>query len=194
MKKKEYTIQGIRPLLLHNGRTIDPLDPFAIEKKRISAIRNKTEDDYRKLAEIEWEACLYWSDELGLYVPTDNLDAMLIEGAKKRRLGPKAKSGMFVDAEYGIPIQNPPGMPRNTDLEGMRKHASFRFRRAAAINKAKVMVTRVMVPTGWKITFTIEFDESLLNERNVDEMLTDAGKEVGVGTYRPKFGRFIVIS
>lgn len=193
MKSKTYTIQGIRPLLLHNGRTADPLDDYAIAKKEISGKRKKTEADYVKLGEIEWEAGLYWSDELGLYVPTDNLEAAIVAGAKKRKLGNQAKAGVFIDAEYGIPIQTPPGMPKNTDLEGMRAHSSFRFRRCCGIQQSKVMVTRPMVPTGWKLTFTVEFDDDLLNVAQVDEMLADAGRQCGIGTYRPKFGRFIVL-
>jgi hypothetical protein len=45
----------------------------------------------------------------------------------------------------------------------------------------------------WTIEFTLRiFDETLLNGETLKELLTTAGKTKGIGTYRPKFGRFEV--
>lgn len=48
----------------------------------------------------------------------------------------------------------------------------------------------------WKAKFEIEYDESLLTERQVRQIVDDAGSRVGLLDYRPEkkgpFGRFIV--
>ncbi len=50
----------------------------------------------------------------------------------------------------------------------------------------------------WGVEFEIEFDDSLLTEKNVRKIVDDAGKRVGVLDFRPEkkgpFGRFIVTS
>jgi hypothetical protein len=64
--KATYKLTGIRPLIMHNGRMADPLDPMAKKLKKLSGERKKTDATHEKMAEIEWEASLYWSDSLGL--------------------------------------------------------------------------------------------------------------------------------
>jgi len=49
-----------------------------------------------------------------------------------------------------------------------------------------------MVPTGWSLTFTLEFDDSILNEKALVKAMVDAGALIGLGDWRPKFGRFSV--
>jgi hypothetical protein len=49
-----------------------------------------------------------------------------------------------------------------------------------------------MIPTGWTMTFDLEFDEGIVNPKNLMKAMTDAGSLVGLGDWRPKFGRFLV--
>jgi hypothetical protein len=49
----------------------------------------------------------------------------------------------------------------------------------------------------WSTTFTLEIDEEMFNEKVVRILVTDAGKKLGIGDYRPQrkgpFGRFGII-
>jgi hypothetical protein len=49
-----------------------------------------------------------------------------------------------------------------------------------------------MIPTGWSLSFDIEFDDSIVNPKNLLKAMSDAGSLVGLGDWRPKFGRFLV--
>jgi hypothetical protein len=49
-----------------------------------------------------------------------------------------------------------------------------------------------MIPSGWWLTCTIEFDESIVNEAQVLSSTKEAGALCGIGDWRPKFGRFTV--
>jgi hypothetical protein len=50
----------------------------------------------------------------------------------------------------------------------------------------------------WELRFTIEYDESLLTEKQMRQIVDDAGSRVGLLDFRPAkkgpFGRFVVIS
>ena len=44
----------------------------------------------------------------------------------------------------------------------------------------------------WAANLVIQYDDAQLNEEDVRELLVIAGESIGVGDWRPKFGRFIV--
>ncbi len=43
-------------LMMHNGRTKDPLDPYAKALKKLTGKRKKTDADYLEISRLEWEA------------------------------------------------------------------------------------------------------------------------------------------
>lgn len=49
----------------------------------------------------------------------------------------------------------------------------------------------------WRLSFTLDVDESMFDERTVRTLVDDAGKKIGLGDFRPArkgpFGRFRVI-
>ena len=74
MKTIEMTWTGIRPLVMHNGLMADPTNPLTRRIKEICAKGSKklTESDYEERDRLEWEAGLYWSEEHGMVIPSDN--------------------------------------------------------------------------------------------------------------------------
>jgi hypothetical protein len=53
------------------------------------------------------------------------------------------------------------------------------------------MRTRPRFPE-WAATLEIKFLPSLLNASEVKSFLVTAGREIGIGDWRPRFGRFEV--
>lgn len=194
MKIVEVQIKGIRPIIMHNGRTADPLDPWAKKLKQVSAKRNKTDDDHALMADIEFEAGLYWDDKLGVYMPIDNLHRMFLDAAKKIKMGRQAV-GILIDAEFGISID----FLNNKNLDKIKKDPSMRFRKCVTIGQVKVARTRPLIPTGWRMTFNVELDTDLLNVEEFEQICDIAGHRIGLGDWRPSapkvpgpFGRFII--
>jgi hypothetical protein len=185
--KATYKLTGIRPLIMHNGRLADPLDSFAKKLKKLTGERKKTDTTHAALAEVEWEGSLYWSDTLGLYLPNAMLEAMFEDAAAKLRLRDAVKAGIFVDADFGVPLR----CEHSHNLERLRADPRYRIRTGVVVQRSRVMRTRAMIPTGWTAEVLIDFDESLLNLDQVSDVLTKGGAHIGLGTWRPKFGRFI---
>lgn len=181
---------------MHNGRTADPIDPFAQRLKKVSAKRAKTEDDYILMAQIEQEAGLYWSDEMGVYMPVDNLLRMFLDAAKKLKLGRQAV-GIMPTAEYGVSLV----FDGHKNYKRITTEDKFRFRKAVGVNGSKVMRTRPLIPSGWTAEILIELDSDLIDVEQFRDICEIAGLRIGLGDWRPGapkvpglFGRFIVSS
>ena len=188
MRTTEITITGITPLIVHNGQLADPLNPFSRELKEISGKRKKTDADHEAMARIEFEGGLYFDEKEGPFMPADCIEATICAGAKKSRIGKDVAAAVFVESEI-VPIQY--DGPRT--VEGMWKDRErFVLRKACKVATAKIMRTRPMIPTGWKITFSLAFDESIVNEAALRKAMIDAGALVGICDWRPRFGRFLV--
>jgi len=134
-------ITGVVPLITHNGRTVDPCDPFSRRLKELNKTRKKTDDDYERIARVEYEAGLYLDDQGRPSIPGICVEAMLIGGAKKSKDGPRAKAGIFVSQEY-IPIEY--SGPK--DVDGLWANENFRNRARVKIQSNSIMRVRPMFP------------------------------------------------
>src|SRR4051812_3811432 len=90
-------IRGIRPLLCHNAAQLaDPISELSKQMKELTAVRSKTEEHHRAIARLEWVGGLYLDEKRRPVVPDTNLEACIVAGAKKSKLGDKFKAGMLV--------------------------------------------------------------------------------------------------
>ncbi len=100
----EVTIEGVSPLLMHNGQTADPLNKFSKELKAVSSKRKKTDEDYAEMSRIEWHAGLYVDKHGFIVLPSEALEAAIGDGAKKSKLGKAFKSAVFIDCDARLDI------------------------------------------------------------------------------------------
>ena len=180
---------GIRPLVMHNGLMADPTNKRTRRIKEICAKGSKklTDSDYEERDRLEWEAGLYWSDEIGAVIPSDNIERCIQLGAQKSRLGKDVQAAVFcVATEIKLDYEGP------RDQEKMYSSGRFMLRKGVAVQKSRIIRIRPMIPTGWSLDFELEFDDSILNEKNLFKAMVDAGALIGLGDWRPKFGRFTV--
>lgn len=121
-----------------------------------------------------------------------NFAACLINAAAKHRLKDRFKSGIFPDAEDGLGWTISYDGPQN--LATIRADSRFTLRRLVPNRKNDSRSPAVfpMLPTGWKITVAFEADETILNKSDIQQVLLTAGFYVGLGGWRPMFGRFKV--
>ena len=194
-KKITFTLKGLTPMILHNGRMADPLNEYAKKLKKISGKRAKTDDDHIAMSEIEWEAGLYWHREFpdaGLYMPSENLYAAIIKASKKLKLGTSISAVMMSDP-IGYAIKT-----KYKTLDEMRADPQTWFKKLVTVQTSKLMRTRPMVHD-WSIDVECELDHSILGVDQLEEILKICGKVVGLGDWRPGspkspgfYGRFAV--
>jgi len=185
MKKIKCEFHGVSPLIMHSCQCVNPLHPLSIAQKKINAKKkNKTDEDLAMLSDLEWEGGLYWNDEVGVYVPAENIEATIREGAKARRKGKDIVKGFMVE-DMMVPLD----IGENLTKEEMK--ADFRFRdvRAMRVKTSRVMRTRPRFNM-WNITFTAMYDEKVLNFDEIVDAIEYAGQYVGLCDSRPKYGKF----
>lgn len=180
---------GIRPLVMHNGLMADPTNPFTRAIKEITSKGSKklTESDHEKRNWLEWQAGLYWDDKLGPIIPSDNIERCIQLGAQKSKLGKDVAAAVFC-TESQTPIKY--DGPRTK--ERLFADPAFILRKGVAVQKSRVIRIRPMFPTGWSLSFELEYDESIVNRKALVKAAVDAGALIGLGDWRPKFGRFLV--
>ena len=185
-EKLDFHIRGIAPLLMHNSRLSDPLDPIAQEMKSISAKRKKTDGDHARLADLEWEGGIYTDDEGRLCMPGQNIEAALVAAAKLNRLGPKFKMGLLCEGLWPIEHEGP------SDLKKLMADPNFRYRTSMKVQQNRVMRTRPRIPS-WELTFAIHYHPDVLTPSQVAQAMRECGEFIGLGDSRPRFGRFVVV-
>lgn len=189
MKTLEVKWTGIRPLVMHNGLMADPTNSLVRRIKEITSKGSKklTDADYEERDRLEWEAGLYWDEEDGLIVPSDNIERCIQLGAQKSRIGKDVQAAVFCTAPH-VPLTY--DGPKNK--EKLYADPRFTLRKGVAVQKSRIIRIRPMIPTGWSMQFSVEFDENIVNPKSLTKAMQDAGSLVGLGDWRPKFGRFLV--
>lgn len=181
----EFKIQGISPLIMHNGQLADPLNPFSKQLKEITGKRKKTDADHEAMSKIEWFGGLYVNDDKRPVVPGTNIEAMLIEAGKKVRMGDAFKAGVICDGDWPVDYDGPKAAEELWNKAG----GKFTDRRGCVVGQSRVMRTRPIFRK-WGLAFTINFLPDLLNLKDVRQAVTTAGRIIGLCDYTPKFGRF----
>ena len=182
-------MQGVSPLLCHNGQTADPRNTYAKAMKAVSSKRKKTDADFDELARLEWLAGIYRSAD-DLVIPDYVIESAMIAGAKKSKRGPQAKCGLFFTEHAFLEFDGKPDAINDNTLTGMFESGQFTHTIGVRVGMAKVMRTRPIF-RNWSCIAMAQYDPDVLNLRDIEEIATDAGKLVGIGDWRPKHGRFL---
>ena len=186
MKKIKCEFHGITPIILHSCACVNPLHPITLEMKKInSKKKNKTDEDLAKLSDLEWEGGLYWDDTVGVYIPAENIEATIREGAKARRKGKDIVKGFIVE-DLRVPLDYGEKLTK----EQLMKNFEYRDVRAMKVMRARIMRTRPRFDT-WNISFVASYDENIIDSRDLADAIEYAGRYVGLCDSRPKYGQFV---
>jgi len=181
------TISSSAPMLQHNGELVCPTNKWALAMKEITKKRAKTAADLIELARLEYYGGIVLTDEGRPGVPGEWLEACIKEGAKKTKQGKEATATVVVDGIFPLEYKGP------QTVEDLWADKSGKFVKScgARIAQAKVWRTRPMFPV-WKLTFCLEYLHDIVDEKTVLDWLETAGRVVGIGDWRPKYGRFVI--
>jgi len=170
MKELKIKIHGVAPLLQHQFHgTINETS------KRKSGVSNLT-------AEEEAEKAAY-KNKNGYYEPSRHIEGCLIKAAANFRIpgrGRKTykdlmKSAIIVDPEE-IPLT-----PQEYEI----------FSAPVVISRSRIMRSRPKF-NDWELEFKININDDQVKPELVKDILEHGGRNVGLGDWRPKYGRFEV--
>ena len=170
MEKVKVKIKGIAPLLMHK---------YNFNNNEEKAKRK----DEQYSVEKDAEKALYFDKKIGCYVPSTWVEACLRQTACDFKQGKKTYkntilSSVFCDQEK-IPLNK-----KTYDEIDVR---------AVVIQRNRIVKGRPKFNT-WQIEFVLNYDETRINKEILKQILVEAGATKGIGDYRPKFGRFTVVT
>lgn len=178
-----YKLTSSAPLIQHNGQTADPLNRWSKALKSISSKRKKADSDFEEMARIEFLAGLYMSAD-GPIIPNTVIDGMTVNAAKKMKDGPVAKSGCFCLEHARLDYDGPRG------ADALWGDERFRFAVNVRVGQARIVRTRPWFQE-WSAVITLNIEDTLVNAAQVDRWMSIAGTQVGLGDWRPQYGRFV---
>lgn len=181
-------LTGLTPgLLMHNARLANPMDPITQQIGQITAkpSQKRTTSDYEELARLEFLGGLYWDEGETPRIPGDNILAMIRAGAKGARRGNDVLRGVLIVDDWSFVYGGP------EEPNALWANERFRDVRGVKIGRARVMRCRPFFGA-WTSDGQLIVLPEVLDQKVVAEALMHAGAVVGLGDYRPRFGRFDV--
>lgn len=178
------TITGTAALLMHNGRLADPLDPAAKALKAATAKRTKTDADHENVSHLEFIGGLYYDPDLGPYIPAANIWKTLHIAAKKTKQGKQIEEGLVILSDV-----NPLAYDGPRDIAGLWANKNFVHRATVRNQTSRIARTRPYF-SQWRVSADGDLDESVMNLTDLQAIADKAGALVGLGDWRPRFGRF----
>lgn len=178
------TAAPMTPLLMHNGRLSNPMDPYTKRLKELTGARTKTDETHAAIMRAEFEGGLYWDEDLGPYLPAEMVEAGIKEGGRVSKNGKKIEAGVFImESRVRLDYEGPRSIdglyPKFSKVSGVR------------VQKNRVIRTRPCFHN-WSATFTLQAVPDLVNEEDIIRAIEDAGRVKGIGDWRPRCGRFVL--
>lgn len=186
MKTYKARLVGDSPLLMHSCAGLDKFNPIGREIKKFTDKKKKTDDDLLEIKRLEWRMGLYLDDQGQVTMPADNIIATVIAGARKSKMGKQAEAAVFETSPFfALNFDGP------KDLDALYKDGRFCDYRPVRNQQNRVMRSRPIFRQ-WSVDISLQFDESILDPDSLKEALRVAGEQIGLGDYRPRYGRFHV--
>lgn len=187
----DVRIQGTTALLQHK------FAPTTLATLMDGASKRTGAPDYS----LEWMETMYVTPQGYLCQPATHVEGALVRAGSAFKI--KGKSGKtwrdamraycYVQPDDIIHVYQGTAVPApGPELLTMpTTHLSVNIMRVI-INRSAVARARLMIGAGWELAFTIEVHDEQLRPDIVRTILDEAGRSVGIGDFRPRYGRFAV--
>ena len=200
IRRFQISIEGTSGLLLSNNAPSDPLSEAAKIKKHFTSKRTKADQDHQNLRVIDWAYSGYWKVPgkvhindtenavtfegfAGLYMPSQNFQRCLRNGATAFKLGKEVERALIVENEAGIQYNGP------VSAEELIQDPRFMLTSPVVRQKVTNWVTRLLIPE-WSCDFAVTIDDDRISIDALERIVQAAGRFEGLGTWRPRYGRF----
>lgn len=179
-----FRLTGVAPLVMHNSRLADPLDPWSREIAAITTKRHKTIADHAQVAKCEWYGSA-WVDNSRPCIPAHVIEGVIAAAARSRKRGGPARSGLICVANAALVHDGP------DTLDELWEDQRFRLRMPVRTPGGRVMRTRPIFQN-WQVDIAIRFLPSVVDAEAIEGWLKLGGDLHGIGDFRPRHGRYAV--
>lgn len=180
------TLTGTKPMLQHNARLVDPLEPLARELAKVSGKTKKSDSDHLLMMDIEARASVYPTDDGLVGLPTANVYRSIQEGARRFKMGKHVERALvFDDVVEHVLIDG-----ETVSVDDFLKDVANISRMPVRVQRNKVMRSRPIL-RGWQSTHFFELDHVQLNLEKLEQAIEMAGRVIGIGDFRPRYGTYI---
>lgn len=188
IKQISYRVNGLDSLLQNNPQMSDPLNKFSKEMKLITGKRKKTDDDIIAMREVELRAKIYWDNTQGIYVPSTWATASIqgVSWSKAKIKKADIRAAVFatqpkLKLQYdGMELVKKPIDIVNNDV----------FHNVISMKQGQVRVVKATPKfTGWSFDVSLDYDDSIINERELKDLVEYGAAFGGFGDFRPTYGR-----
>lgn len=142
----------------------------------------------------EWREYLYTSGNM-IIQPASHIEGAMTKAAAGFKVTGKrgaSYKNLFSANVFIDPIEIPHNVPVPDDLDCDADKPLYIDMRPVIVMRARVVRLRPCFKPGWELSFAINIIDDELPYEILSDVLNLAGKTVGIGDYRPKFGRFMV--
>jgi hypothetical protein len=186
--KLTLKLTGTKPMLQHNGRLANPLDPHTRAIASISKKRGKTDDDLQHLALLEARGGFWETADNLVGIPRSATWRAIEEAARAFKLGKDIKRSLHFEDVTDPMLIN--GKTITCD-DYLKLPNSFDYR-PVVIAQRKTMRARPIIQAGWEITQEFELLTDVMRVENLAPVFERAGRLVGLGDWRPTYGTFSI--
>jgi len=180
------SITGIAPLMQHRF----PIPPDVLNPTggtRVTGARDFSQ---------EWREYFYTTPKGQIYQPSSHIEGALVKAAAQFKItGKRGKT--YKDLFQANVIVSPEKIPHRgmkvpDELDADADKPLYLDVRPVIVNRARVVRIRPCFKAGWQLDFEIQVIDDQLPDQVLNDALTLAGRTVGIGDFRPKFGRWLV--
>lgn len=171
----EVEIEGVSPILFHrwNCESVE-----SKSKAKKGSAEKKTDDV---------ESYVYRNDKKELCIPGEYLRGAIV-GAAKFRQDPRSPRKSAADLFKACVISLTPLASLGV------KDWDYMDKRRVVIQRNAITRSRPAMAEGWKATFILQVQlPEYVDQAMLNETIAAAGKLIGLGDFRPSFGRFNVV-
>jgi hypothetical protein len=186
MKQMTFELIGVTPLMMHNGRLANPFDEITRQIKEITSKRKKSDSDQEQLFRLEFEGSLYCDSQIGPYVPSENIESFINDGARLKRRGKDTERAVRVAGDKNKLIYKGPRTPE--ELFGKRSEFVDVRMIVNPSTGGRSMRCRPIFRE-WSVVFEVLYREEMIDTDDLKGWVEDSGKYNGLLEMRPRMGQ-----
>lgn len=178
-------LTGTRPMLQHNGRMANPIDPFTRQLKALTGKRTKTDEDLVSIMRVEARGACWETVDGLLGIPNAAIWRCLYDAAKAFKRGEDIKRALNFE-DLTVPVLIGESAVTCDEWVSTMEHIDYR---PVKLMGRKTMRARPLLRE-WQSVHVFELFTDVIDARDLVPIIERAGRLVGLGDWRPTYGQF----